>query len=50
MSDAIRSFEKEGTFLIGCLTHEKGAIADRNSEGAIVVGQVNSWSILQVPE
>jgi hypothetical protein len=35
--------------VIGCPTHEVGAIEDRMSEGATVVDQVGAWTVLSLP-
>lgn len=35
--------------LIGCPTHETGAIADRQSEGAVPLEVVGAWQLLAVP-
>ena len=35
---------------IGCPDHDLGAIEDRKTEGAKIVGKVNSWTLLQIPE
>lgn len=45
---AISSYAKSGHLLLGCPTHETGAIQDRVAEGAKVVGKVESWSILEL--
>ena len=34
----------------GCPDHDLGAIEDRKTEGAKIVGKVNSWTLLQIPE
>lgn len=38
----------EGQVLIACPKHEKGAIADRQAEGARVVGNAKHWVVLSV--
>ncbi len=46
---AIREPVDDGTFLIACPKHERGAINDRLKEGARVIGHARHWTILSVP-
>ena len=43
------SFAAGDVQLIGCPVHERGAIFDREQEGARSVGQVGPWLILALP-
>ncbi|WP_152563314.1 hypothetical protein [Ruegeria halocynthiae] len=45
----IRDPVDDGSFLIACPKHERGAISDRQNEGAQVVAQARHWTILSVP-
>lgn len=47
-SDSIREPVDDGTFLIACPKHERGAIGDRMNEGAEVVGHARHWTVLAV--
>ena len=48
-SVATAAMERPDAHLIGCPAHEYGAIGDRQREGAKMVGRVESWSILSIP-
>lgn len=39
---------EDGSFLIACPKHERGAISDRIDEGALVIAHAKHWSILEV--
>ncbi|MGB1235343.1 MAG: hypothetical protein ACPG5U_06405 [Planktomarina sp.] len=41
-------FKAEGSFLIGCPKHERGALADRIRDGAKVVANTRHWVVLNV--
>ena len=45
---AIREPVDNGTFLIACPKHERGAIRDRLNEGAEILGHARHWTILTV--
>ncbi len=45
----IREPVNDGSFLIACPKHERGAISDRQSEGAQVIAHARHWTILSVP-
>lgn len=47
-TDDVKSYAQNGSTLIACPNHETGAIADRESEGAHVVGQQSAWTILRL--
>lgn len=49
-SAATQEFLDDSATLIGCPTHERGAIADRRAEGAQVVGEAGAWTLLSVPD
>ena len=42
-------FLDDSATLIACPKHEKGALADRQSEGAKVVDHARHWTLLSVP-
>lgn len=44
----IRVAATDGTFLIACPKHEKGAISDRRAEGAQILGHSRHWTVLSV--
>ncbi len=46
---AIREPANDGTILIACPKHERGAISDRKNEGAEVIGHAKHWTVLAVP-
>ena len=48
-NDLTRDFLDDSRLLIGCPKHERGAIADRLGEGAVIVGQAQHWTLLQAP-
>lgn len=48
-NEAIREPINNGTFLIACPKHERGAIRDRLNEGAEVIGHAKHWTVLAVP-
>ncbi len=39
----------EGSLLIACPKHERGALQDRLTEGAQIVGHTKHWTVLVVP-
>ena len=45
----IRKYSTANNSLVGCPDTEVGAIEDRLSEGAKVVGSVQDWILLQIP-
>ncbi|WP_187431560.1 hypothetical protein ROLI_034110 [Roseobacter fucihabitans] len=45
-NEAIREPVTDGTFLIACPKHERGAINDRINEGAEVVGHARNWTVM----
>ena len=45
---AIREPVNDGTFLIACPKHERGAISDRLGEGADIIGHAKHWTVLVV--
>ncbi|MEP0960479.1 MAG: hypothetical protein ABJQ70_22055 [Roseobacter sp.] len=47
--DSIREPVDDGSILIACPKHEKGALRDREREGADVIAQAKHWTILTVP-
>lgn len=47
--DAIREPVDDGTFLIACPKHERGAIGDRLEEGATVIGHARHWTVFAMP-
>ena len=47
-NDAIREPADNGSFLIACPKHVRGALQDRKSEGAKVLGHAKHWTILTV--
>lgn len=47
-NEAIREPVNNGTFLIACPKHERGAIQDRLNEGAEILGHSRHWTILTV--
>ena len=47
-SQATQDYLDDSALLIGCPTHERGALADRVAEGAVLVGSVESWTLLSV--
>jgi hypothetical protein len=47
-NDAIREPVDDGSFLIACPKHERGALSDRKKEGAKVIGHAKHWTILTV--
>jgi len=49
-SPATVDYLDHSAILIGCPDHDLGAIEDRKTEGAKIVGKVNSWTLLQLPE
>jgi hypothetical protein len=49
-SPATAEYLDHSGILIGCPDHELGTIKDRKNEGAKIVGRVNSWTLLQIPE
>jgi hypothetical protein len=49
-STATEEYLDHSAILIGCPNNEVGAIRGRQSEGAKIVGRVNSWTLLQTPE
>jgi len=49
-SPATVDYLDHSAILIGCPDHDLGAIEDRKNEGAKIVGRVNSWTLLQMPE
>ena len=36
--------------LVGCPKRETGAIADRQAEGGVIVGQEGSWVLISIPD
>ncbi|MEO1536393.1 MAG: hypothetical protein AAFR73_01580 [Pseudomonadota bacterium] len=48
-NDLTRDFLDDNALLVGCPRHETGAIADRQREGGVIVGQQGSWVLLNVP-
>ncbi len=48
-NQAIREPANDGSFLIACPKHERGAINDRRGEGAKVIAYARHWTILSVP-
>ena len=48
-NQAIREPVDDGSFLIACPKHERGAISDRRGEGAKVIAYARHWTILSVP-
>ena len=48
-NEAIREPVSNGTFLIACPKHERGAIRDRLNEGAEVIGHAKHWTVMVVP-
>ena len=36
--------------LVGCPKRETGAIADREAEGGVIVGQEGSWVLISIPD
>lgn len=58
-SAVTKPYEEAGTVLIGCPSHEMGAIEDRQREGARILGEVEAreshfglipWTILKLPK
>lgn len=47
--EKIRAPATDGSFLIACPKHERGAIGDRISEGAVIIEHAHHWTILSVP-
>lgn len=47
---AVANYAAPFPTLIGCPAHERGAISDRQRDGATVVGRAKDWIILQVPD
>ena len=48
-SENVSVLQVDGRALIACPKHEKGALEDRQAEGAIVVGNATHWVILSLP-
>ena len=49
-SPATVDYLDHSAILISCPDHDLGAIEDRKTEGAKIVGKFNSWTLLQMPE
>lgn len=49
-NDLTREYLDDSATLIGCPTHERGAIADRVAQGAITLDRVGKWVLLSVPD
>lgn len=48
-NDAIREPVNDGTFLVACPKHERGAVRDRLGEGAEIIGHARHWTVMVVP-
>ncbi len=46
---AIRETVNNGTLLIACPKHERGAIRDRLNDGAEIIGHAKHWTVLATP-
>jgi len=48
-SPPVAEYLDDASLLIGCPTHEAGAMEDRRGEGAVPVGLVGRWMLFSVP-
>ena len=49
-SPATVDYLDHSAILLCCPDHDLGAIEDRKTEGAKIVGKFNSWTLLRIPE
>ena len=49
-NDAIREPATDGSFLVACPKHERGALQNRKAEGATIVGHTKHWTVLSYPQ
>ena len=49
-SPATTAYSDGSDIIIGCPSHEMGAIGDRQSEGAKILDTVGNWTVLKIPE
>jgi len=49
-NELTQDYLDDSATLIGCPTHERGAISDRISDGAVTLETVGKWVLLSVPD
>ncbi|MEE3361694.1 MAG: hypothetical protein VX248_17225 [Pseudomonadota bacterium] len=48
--EAIREPATDGSFLVACPKHERGALENRVAEGGTIIGHAKHWTILAYPQ